>query len=534
MAGTFAILGSRLAYAVPRRQDIPIVETQYGKLSGVYVDGTSLFAGVPYGASTEGKGRFMPPARPAPWTGVRDASHPGPRAPQAGGQLTQTKDPAMRSLYRYFTGGAPNWFESNNDRMSEDCLVLNICTPNESGKRPVLVYIHGGGFATGDGVSGLGATKWAREEDIVVVAVNHRLNVLGYTYLGDFSPKYAKSGNAGMLDLVVALEWIRDNIANFGGDPANVTIFGESGGGGKVSTLCAMPVAKGLFNRAIVQSGSMLSVSTKEEATERALDLLKGLGLSESQVDQLQNLPLEKLLAANNPGRGGSNRRGFGPQPVVDGHVVLQQTWTPGAPATVAGIPMIIGWCKDESAGFALSQPELFDLDAEKLRDQVIKSGIPANDVDKLLALYKRDYPADDPSDTWFRMSSDRTARWNVFDQADRKLAGGPGSVYVYNFAWNTPVYEGRFRAAHVFELPMLWRRVQFSESESLSKQMAGAWAAFARSGNPNHAGLPNWNPYSTATRATMIFDAGKTHMAIRPSMDAMEILRKYPTGGLL
>ena len=535
VGGGLTLLRSQFGLSSAGQRDILTTETHYGKLQGLNVDGAAMFAGIPYGASTAGASRFMPPSRPAPWAGIRDATLPGPRAMQTASPLGPLgKDPVMRSINLYFTGGGPNMFELANDRMGEDCLVLNVCTPNLNGKRPVLVYVHGGGFASGDGILALSASRWVREEDIVVIGVNHRLNVFGFTYLGGLSPKYADSGNAGMLDLVAALEWIHDNIAAFGGDPANVTIFGQSGGGAKVSTLLAMTKAKGLFHRAIVESGSLLQVSTREEATQLATELLKSVGLTEQQVDELQNLPAEKLLAAQQPMGMPPSTRGLGPQPVVDGRSIPQQTWTPAAPLTAAGVSMIIGCCQDETASFALADQSQFNLDAAGLREREIKAGIPADATDKLLADYKRDYPGDDPSDIFFRLASDRTARWNVLDQADRKLAGGPGRVYVYNFAWNTPVLDSKLRAFHTSELPMIFRRVEYPESETMSRQMAGAWAAFGRNGNPNHTGMPNWASYTTESRTAMIFDAGKTHLGVRPSQEELDILRKYPTGGLL
>src|ERR1039458_8737596 len=283
-------------------KDPLIVETQYGKIRGTDVNGVAMFAGIPYGASTEGSGRFMAPSKPSPWSGIREANAPGPRAMQFEGPLGPPRaDPVAKGIDLYFTGGGANSFELANTKVGEDCLVLNVVTGGVSGKRPVMVFIHGGGFASGDGILALSADKWVREEDIVVVGVNHRLNIFGYTYLGGISEKYADSGNAGQLDLIAALEWVRDNIASFGGDPQNVTIFGQSGGGAKISTLLAMPPAKGLFHRAIVESGSMLHVSTTTEATERAKSLLKALGLSEGQVDELQKIPAEKLMAAGRP-----------------------------------------------------------------------------------------------------------------------------------------------------------------------------------------------------------------------------------------
>jgi para-nitrobenzyl esterase len=368
----------------------------------------------------------------------------------------------------------------------------------------------------------------------VVVGVNHRLNVFGYTYLGGISEKYGDSGNVGQLDLIAALEWVRDNIANFGGDPHNVTIFGQSGGGGKISTLLAMPRAKGLFSRAIVESGSMLRVATPEEGTKQAMALLGALGLTEGQVDELQRLPVEKLLAVRIPMAPPGSGDGMGTQPVMDGRSVPQQTWTPEAPKTASGVSMIIGCCKDESTSFALGDQALFSLDEGSLRVRIVNAGIPEAEVDRLLGLYRRDYPKDSPSDLYFRVSSDRTARRNVMNQADRKLAGGAGKVYIYDFAWNTPVFGGKLRAFHTSELPLVYRRVQFPQSEELSRQLAGAWAAFARSGDPNHAGLPTWTAYSAAERPTMIFDVGKTQLASNPSKEELALLAKYPTNGLL
>jgi para-nitrobenzyl esterase len=449
-------------------------------------------------------------------------------------QIMPPPSPAWNAVDKYFTGGGPNIFERANEKQSEDCLVLNVATASLRGKRPVMVYIHGGGFAIGNGIWVLGASKLVQEEEVVIVGLNHRLNVFGYTYLGGFSEKYADSGNVGQMDLIAALEWVRANIASFGGDPHNVTIFGESGGGAKISTLLAMPRATGLFHRAIIESGSLLRVSTQDEATKRASELLKTLGLSERQVDELQKIPAEKLLAANLPSGPLPSIRGLGAQPVVDGRSIPQQTWTPVAPKTAAGVSMIIGNCKDESTMFLGWDQSLFTLDEPGLREREVKAGIPELEVDKLLALYHRDYPKDSPSDLYFRISADRTARANVMAQADRKLAGGGGNVYVYNFAWNTPVLDGRLRAFHASELPLAFRKVAYPESEELSRQIAGAWASFARNGDPGHKGLPNWPAYSTTDRPTMVFDAGNTQLINNPAKEELAILQKYPTDSLL
>ncbi|HXB72967.1 MAG TPA: carboxylesterase family protein, partial [Candidatus Acidoferrales bacterium] len=291
----------------------PVAQTHCGKVRGVAVDGVSIFKGIPYGGPTEGAGRFLPPSKPQKWAGIFDATRTGPRAVQGPGNLFEAV------IGDYFCGGHKEKLGLGQQIDSENCLVLNVLTPGLKGKRPVLVYIHGGGFASGSGVIALAADAFAREEDVVLVSVNHRLNVFGYTCLAEFGEKYADSGNAGQLDLVASLEWVRDNIANFGGDPKNVTIFGESGGGGKVSALMAMPAANGLFGKAIVESGSSLRVSTREQAGMRAKALLEKLGLSASRVDELQKIPAEKLWAAAGSGLAGG--------PVVDGRSIPQQTW---------------------------------------------------------------------------------------------------------------------------------------------------------------------------------------------------------------
>jgi len=537
IGGGFAVFGNRLNLArAAASADSPVAETIYGKIRGVQVNDVSMFAGVPYGATTKGAGRFMPPSKPEKWAGVRDATTPGPRAMQTAGPLgPPTGNPVGDAIDFYFTGGGANSFEIANTKMGEDCLVLNVATGSLQGKRPVMVFIHGGGFASGDGILALSADKWIREEDIVVVGVNHRLNTFGYTFLGGISEKYADSENVGQLDLIAALEWVRDNIESFGGDPQNVTIFGQSGGGAKISTLLAMPKATGLFHKAIVESGSMLSVATPEEATAHAKALLAALGLNEGQVDELQKIPADTLLAVKLPTTGTPpNASAMGARPVVDGRNILRQTWTPNAPKTASGVSMIIGNCKDESTTFGLGDPALFSLDEAGLREREIKAGIPESEVDKLLALYHRDYPSDTPSDLYFRISSDRGARRHVINQADRKLAGGAGNVFVYNFAWNTPVLDGKLRAFHTAELPLVYRRVAYPESEALSRQFGGAWAAFARTGDPNHSEMPDWAPYNASDRPTMIFDVGNTRLVNNPSKKMLEILEKYPSNSLL
>jgi para-nitrobenzyl esterase len=497
------------------------VETQYGKVRGASVQGVNIFRGIPYGGPSEGAARFLPPSKPAKWAGIRDATQTGPRCVQGAGSIFLNA-----TIGEYFRGSRDRT-ELSQEKESENCLILNVLTPGLKGKRPVMIYIHGGGFSNLSSLLTLFADAFPREQDVVLVGINHRLSVFGYLYLGGLSDKYAV-GNAGQLDLIAALEWVRDNISHFGGDPKNVTIFGESGGGEKISTLLAMPGAKGLFHRAIVESGSLLHVDDKETATRNAKTLLTKLGLAENQVDELQSVPAHKLLAAATG--GGPMEYG----PVVDGRSIPQQTWDPKAPEISVSIPMIIGNCKDESTLFSLQDEALFHLDEAGLRDRVVKAGIPESEVNRLLAAYHRDHPKDTPSDIYFRISTDRGARWNAVRQAELKIESGKASVYMYYFAWDTHLADGKVKAFHTAELPLAMRLVRYPESEQLSEQISGAWAAFARHGSPNRSGLPDWPAYSTTQRATMIFNAGKSEAADDPDGEERLMLRNRPSGHLL
>jgi para-nitrobenzyl esterase len=500
----------------------PVVETACGRVRGASVRGVHIFRGIPYGGPVEGAGRFLPPSKPARWAGVRDATVTGPRCVQGPGNIFL--DPLIGE---YFAGGRPDRVELARQSDSENCLVLNVLTPGLRGKRPVMVYFHGGGLDGGSGLLTLYGDGLAREQDVVLVGVNHRLNVFGYTYLGGLSPRYA-AGNVGQLDLVAALEWVRDNIGQFGGDPANVMIFGESGGGVKVSALMAMPAARGLFHRASVESGSSLRAATAEAATASARKLLANLGLTGKQVDRLQNIPADKLLAA---GRGA----GIEGSIVVDGHTLPWQTWDPKAPEASANVPMLIGNDKDESTLFSLGDEALFNLDQAGLRARIVRAGIPESEVDPLLALYHRDHPAESPTDLYFRISTDRGARYNATRQAELKLEQGKANVYVWCCQWNTPLGQGnkKIKCFHTCNLPLAMRLVRFPESEQLSRQLSGAWAAFARTGNPSQKGLA-WPAYSLAQRATMVFDAARSEAVNDPGKEARLMLRDRPSGELL
>jgi para-nitrobenzyl esterase len=473
------------------------VATTAGRVRGLVRDRVNQFYGVPYGASTAGANRFMPPLKPASWTGVRDCFQVRERAPQdPDGPISE-----VFSLDR-------------REPMGEDCLAVNVFTPAlGSGNRPVMVWLHGGGFVGGSGNWLLyDGTNLARKEDVVVVSVNHRLNLFGFLYLADLGgERWTNSGNAGMRDIVLALEWVRDNIAAFGGNAANVTIFGQSGGGSKVTTLMAMPSAKGLFHRAIAQSGAQLRGATRENATRAAEQFLAKLGLHKNQVDQLQQMPWQRVQEAffSEP-----NIQGLGNGPVVDGTSLPRDQWSPDAPAVSADVPLLIGSTETEDAWS--DPPPPLEMSEDEMMARIRR--ITRNDDAKarqLVALYRKTHAGISNTDVWLIMNADNTRRANVQTLGELKFAQGRAPAYAYYFAWRSPVHNGQMKAYHTLDIPFVFNNVDIAASMTgsgqdryaLQHKMSAAWAAFARNGNPNHADIPNWSAFNPNQRATMIWN---------------------------
>jgi para-nitrobenzyl esterase len=500
-----------------------VVETNVGKIRGFKRNGVYTFKGVPYGASTSGSRRFMPPAQPEPWTGIRNALAYGRICPQEDsahfnmdGKNLANSDEDAYLLHR----GSAIWVPG------EDCLRVNIWTPeiNGSHKRPVMVYMHGGGFSGGcdhDLLSYEGDSL-ARNHDVVVVNHNHRLNAYGYLNLeGIGGDEFASSANLGMLDIVAVLEWVRTHIASFGGDPGNVTIFGQSGGGGKVATLMAMPAAKGLFHRAIIQSGPFLKALSPEYSQHVAELLMDELGLSRSQVRELQKLPVDRISGAaaeamkKMPKPQTSRRDTFGESgwgPTVDGRVLPYHPFDPGAPAISADVPLISGTNLNESVS-GLDHPGVTTMTAEEMNRKVHEAY--GNDSEAIIAAYRQDYPNETPFGLYASIS---TSNWRIpaFAQAARKAALGAAPAYAYVYSWRTPALDDRPGTFHAAEISFAFDNAELCDHYSagdpaalvLSRQMGAAWASFARTGNPNHSGMPHWPAYTANDRATMYFNA--------------------------
>jgi len=500
-----------LAIALPLRrgdggQPDSVVDTKAGKWRGRAAGGIHTFKGIRYGADTRAR-RFLPPVSPESWTGVRDALEFGPVAPQPS------------------SGGRP---------ISEDCLHLNVWTPGlrDNAKRPVMVWFHGGAFSSGTSNEiETDGERLSRRGDVVVATVNHRLNAFGYLYLAEFGgPELADSGNVGQLDLILALQWVRDNITQFGGNPDNVTIFGHSGGGAKSATLMAMPGARGLFHRVATHSGQQITASRTTTATTHAKALISALALEPGRVNDLRTIPMEQLVKVSRaPAYLG---------PVKDGRSLPRDPFDPDAPPQSANIPMILGNTKDETRTLiGRSDPALFALTWETLLPVLEKSSPfmgPLNRAE-VIAAYRRWHPGYSPSDVFFAATTDSRSWRGQVIEADRRAVQGR-NTWVFQFNWPTPIDGGKWKAHHGLDVPFIFDNAAITphavgvgqDQLDLAARMSDAWIAFARTGNPNVKGLPEWPVFDLQRRATMVFDR-ETRVVNDPRGDERRLFGQVP-----
>jgi para-nitrobenzyl esterase len=495
---------------VSKQSQEPIVKTTYGSISGSVEEGVFSFKGIPY-AKAE---RFMPPQKPDPWEGVREHTKFGPIAMQVN-----------------------SW--SSEDAMDEHKLfTVNVWTQgiNDGKKRPVMVWLHGGGFSVGASDDPITDGKMlAQKGDIVLVSVNHRLNILGFLDLSAFGNQYADSANVGMLDVVAALEWVNKNIRNFGGDPKNVTIVGESGGGGKVGTLMSMPAAKGLFHKAIIQSGTLLNVMTKEKSIQVGNALVDVLGLTKDNINQINNIPYKQLVEAGNKAlektvglRKPGSKVMFGFGPVPDGVNLLQQPFSPDFADISKDVPLLIGTTFNELVRTVYAEKNLTMDEAKKRLINVY-----GDKTDQYIQLFAKTYPNYTPQDL---LSIDNLFRPNTIVTSDARAAKTKAPVYSYLLTWKSTVEDNSKGSFHGLDIPLAFNNIELgkhwtgtsNEAKVLADRMSSAWINFARSGNPNDKSLPAWNAYTRENGETMIFDA-QPKILNNHDRELMELIKSVP-----
>lgn len=483
-----------------------IVQTDKGKVAGYVDGGVYIYKGIPY-AKAE---RFMPPVEVEPWEGVRSSRAYGPVCPQK-----------FRADWYNDEGAFCNHW--NDGYAGEDCQRLNIWTRsiNDDKKRPVMVWLHGGGFESGSGqeMDCYDGASLAGTDEVVVVTLNHRLNVLGFLDLSAFGDKYKYSGNVGILDIVAALKWVKQNIANFGGDPNNVTIFGQSGGGGKVSTLMSMPSAAGLFHKAIVQSGAHLDNMKAKYSRKIGIATLEILGIAPQNIDKLKDVPYSELLAAGGQAiekvkkeanaENGDSIFLFGWSPTVDGDLLPKDPFKGGGNECSKNVPLMTGCCLHE---FAISStlPNKQQSTMEEVRPLLEK--IFGKNTDKYIETFAKAYPDYRPCDL---LDVEPEFRANCVEQArvQQQMNGAP--VYNFLFCWESPILDGKHRASHCMEIPFVFNNIQLAreltggeeDAYRLADVMSRAWIAFAKTGNPNVEGLPTWEPFTAERGEVMLFD---------------------------
>jgi len=494
----------------------PTVTVAGGRLRGLSIEGIHRFLGVRYGENTASR-RFRPAHPPGPWSGTREALAYPNQAPQP--------DLAFSPVYAGMMNSQPQ---------SEDCLFLNIWTPEASAqkKRPVLVWLHGGGFVYGSGNTfPSDGGRLAKRGDVVVVAINHRLNVFGHLQLAEFLGKdFTDSGNVGILDIVLALQWVRDNIAAFGGDPGNVTIFGESGGGAKVHTLLAMPAAQGLFHKASIQSGGGgLAITTQESARYTEM-FLKALDISTKDASRLLKLPISDIVDVYN--KTFALIRYPGSRPVIDGTNLRQHPFYPNAPALSAHVPLMVGTTRTEATGILGGFfPDLFEIgwDSLEMRLGPIMTGwgiydnvpLVATDPRKVAIVARTNMPQASPRDVFFAAASQSMFIRGAIRTAELKAQQGGANAYLWSLEWNTPIDGGKWGSPHGLDVPLVFDNIDKAEpivgphtpeAQSVADQMSNALIAFAYRGDPNNPSIPHWPSYDLKMRSTLMFDA-RSHL---------------------
>jgi para-nitrobenzyl esterase len=487
----------------------PIATTRFGKVRGYVDDGINVFKGIRYGADTA-RSRFLPPVPPEAWSDVREALSYGSAAPQS---------------------------TRSNEQTSEDCLFLNVWTPalRDGRKRPVMFYIHGGAYNNGSGSTPLyDGVRLCRRGDVVVVSINHRLNAFGYLYLAPFAAEFADSGNVGQLDLILALHWVRDNIVEFGGDPGAVMVFGQSGGGAKIATLMATPLAKGLFHRAATMSGQQVTASGPLNATLRTRAVLDALKLSPERVADIRTLPAEKLLEAINARDPILPFSSISFAPVLDERTLKRHPFYPDAPAQSAGIPMIIGNTRDETRAFLGGDESNFKLTWEQLPEKLAPQMRVDIQPQIVIAEYRRLYPKYSPSEVFFAATTaGRSWRGAVIEAEERAKSGSP--AYAYQLDWVSPREGGKFGAPHASDIQMVFDNINKPgataigpQAQRMADQMSETFLAFARTGNPNNKQIPRWERYSLPRRQTMVFDV-PSHLENDPRGAERRLFAKVP-----
>lgn len=506
-----SIPGASFAGVQPRNV---VVETAHGKLRGLAENGVAVFKGVPYGQSTAGNNRFLPPQPLTPWAGIRDATRLG--------------HPCLQTNPDF-----PVWLDPMPG--SEDCLALNVWSPasaHPTSKLPVMVWLHGGGYTFGSAGAPLyDCGNLARSGNIVAVGINHRLQAFGYSDVSAHGgPRFAASGNAGQLDILAALEWVRTNIEEFGGDPNNVTLFGQSGGGAKISTLMGMPASDGLFHRAIVQSGSVFRYRSKEEAEATSNRMFSILGIQRNDMAALQAVPADALVRCGVQIMG--EAAGIGDPslkyaPVIDGEDFPKEIWRANAPERTRRMPLLLGSTRDETIIYMSDEARKAIADDDALARAVV-DGTPAyapnkEHVAELIPFYRRAMPESTNFEVALQMSTDLSYWKGAVHQAElQSSAGAP--VFMYRCDWRTPCFGAQW-APHALEIPFVmghehygsaWDGKDTDQARAeadpggarfkLGNRMLAAWVSFARHGNPSLPDLA-WPAYTQKSRSTMIFD---------------------------